>query len=63
MTIPNPKFNIGDRVFHITRESDELIVINISFRLRNRAWIYTVSKSPGGDCEVYEDELTSSKIF
>ena len=63
MIIKDPKFKIGDRVFHVTRDSDEGVIINSTFRVRNSAWIYSVTFKPGDNIELYEDEISSTKIF
>ena len=63
MTIRNPKFQIGDRVYHVTKESEQGVVIDAKFFLRSGNWTYEVSFSPGFECDLYEDEISESKIF
>lgn len=63
MVIQNPKFNIGDRVFHITRDSDEGVILNTIYYVRQRGWIYIVTFSPGTECELFEDEIITNKIY
>ncbi len=63
MVIPNPKFNIGDRIFHVTRDSDEGVIVNAMYYIRQRNWTYTVTFSPGSEHELFEDEIMTSKIY
>lgn len=63
MTIRNPKFQIGDRVYHVTKESEQGVVIDVTYSLRTANWLYIVSFSPGSECSLYEDEISESKIF
>lgn len=63
MKIRNPKFQIGDRVYHVTKESEQGVVIDVTYSLRTANWLYIVSFSPGSECSLYEDEISESKIF
>lgn len=63
ITIKSPKFNIGDRVFHITRDSIEGVVIDSNYNLRDNCWTYIVTFGAGDDYNMYEDELTYNKVF
>lgn len=60
----NPKYEIGERVYHITPESDPGIILDCRFSVRENAWSYLVTFSPEKESLLYyEDELTQSKIF
>jgi hypothetical protein len=60
----NPKYQIGERVYHITPESETGIVLDARFSLRENAWSYIVTFGPDKDSLLYyEDELTTSRIF
>lgn len=59
-----PKFQIGEKVYHITPESDSGIVLDCIYSIRKGYWMYLVTFSPEKDSmEYYEDELSSTKIF
>ena len=63
MVVKTPKFQIGDRIYHVTKESEQGVVIDATYFLRTANWIYVVSFSPGIECHLYEDEISESKIF
>jgi hypothetical protein len=63
MRINDPKFNIGDRVYHVTRESDEGVVVDINYSMRFGMWTYSVTFRPGSEDDFYEDEISNSKIY
>lgn len=43
MHIENPKFKIGDKVFHITKESSVGVVIDIEYKFSNEKYLYMVA--------------------
>lgn len=58
------KFNIGDRVYHITPESDMGVVLDAEYSLLNNRWLYRVTFSAVADALLYyEHELSETKIF
>lgn len=59
------EFSIGDKVYHATKESDMGIVIDASFSVRANCVKYEVSfgRMDADDVWVYEEELSSSKVF
>lgn len=62
--IKSPKYEIGERVYHITKESSQGVVIDASFHLRFKYWVYTVTFTPGDNgVDFFEDELSKTKIF
>jgi hypothetical protein len=63
MKIPDPLYGIGQRVYHVTKESDQGVVLNCRYLLRQGYWIYVVSFSPGNECDLFEDEISNSKIY
>lgn len=58
-------FNIGDRVFHSTRDGDEGIIINMTYDFRLNCVKYEVvfGRQSGDDVWCFEEELSESKIF
>jgi hypothetical protein len=60
----DPKFNIGDRVYHIIPESEQGIVKNIQYLFAERLFVYEVvfceSKEPLWH---FEHELSPNKLF
>jgi len=63
MMINNPKYAIGDRIYHITKESDEGVIVDATYSLRFRSWQYVVTFKAGDSCSLYEDEISLTKIF
>ena len=63
MVVKTPKFQIGDRIYHVTKESEQGVVIDVTYSLRTANWLYIASFSPGFECSLYEDEISESKIF
>lgn len=59
-----PKFQIGERVYHVTPDSDQGVVLDCIYSLRSGRWMYLVTfghdKNP---IEYYEDELNTNKTF
>ena len=59
-----PKFEIGERVYHITPESDLGVILDCKYSLREDAWSYIVSFGQEKDSlQYYEDELSRTKVF
>ena len=59
-----PKFNIGDKVYHITPESDQGVVLDAEYSLLNNRWRYIVKFGvKDSDYMYYEHELSISKVF
>lgn len=62
--IKQPKFNIGDKVYHITPESDLGVVLDAEYSLLNNRWRYVVTFGiKDSDYTYYEHELSTSKVF
>jgi hypothetical protein len=61
----NPKFQINQRVFHATRDSDEGIIINISYLVRQKSIEYEVTfgRRPEDRTWCIEEELSENKSF
>mgnify|MGYP001320356691 FL=1 len=57
------KFNIGDKVYHATPESDCGIIIDAEYSLRYNRWAYIISTGFGENKYALEDEICSSKVF
>lgn len=59
-----PKYKIGDRVFHITPESDRGVVINARYELVSNVWEFQVAFSAIMESLWYfEHELIDHKVF
>lgn len=59
-----PKYNIGDRVFHITPESDPGVVLNIKYEYLTGLHEYLVTFSAQSESLwYYEHELSITKTF
>lgn len=59
-----PKYNIGDRVFHITPESEQGIVLDAEYSLLHNRWIYIVSFGiRDNSTTYYEHELSLTKTY
>lgn len=58
-------YQIGDPIFHATKESDQGIIIDISYSIRNKSVKYNVvfGRMPDDDIWCYEEELSESKVF
>lgn len=60
----NPKYIIGDMVYHATPDSDKGVVIDACFYLLTQQWQYQVSFSPTvASLWYYEHELQVHKTF
>jgi hypothetical protein len=58
------KFDIGERVFHCTKESPEGVVLNALYDLYNDNWRYIVTFGPETPSLEYDEhELSTSKVF
>lgn len=58
------RFNVGDRVFHITPESPEGIVIDAKYSLLTSSWDYLVTFGPLQQSLWYYDiELIEHRNF
>lgn len=60
-----PKFNLNDKVYHITKDSPEGIIIDITYSVSTRRIAYNVIFGPYMDQNVWcvEEELSNSKTF
>lgn len=64
MIMKESKFKVGDRVFHITEESDHGVVLDGRYSLLTGLWEYNVTFSPTqGEMWFYEHELSEHKIY
>lgn len=57
------KFNIHDKVYHLTPESDEGIITNWVYDRRLNAYKYEVTLGFNIVFWCYEDELSLEKVF
>lgn len=60
-----PRFHIGQKVYHATQESDWGIIVNINYNVRERSNKYEVVFGRLNEDNVwcYEDELSENKVF
>ncbi|MDA3918735.1 MAG: hypothetical protein PF690_17435 [Deltaproteobacteria bacterium] len=59
-----PKFNIGDHVFHVLPESPPGVVVEVIYRLSYGRYSYCVMFDPMTAALEYEEfELSDSKTF
>jgi hypothetical protein len=59
-----PKYNIGDKVYHITPESESGVILDASYSLLNDRWQYRVTFGIKDNDYWYEEsELSANKIF
>lgn len=62
MNIPDPKFQELEDVYHITPESPKGVVIDISYNVRTRRFLYLVTFSATEPSLWYqEEELTKNR--
>lgn len=58
------KFNIGEKVYHITPDSDQGVVLDCHYSMRENAWSYIVTFGFERESLIYyEDELNVNKTF
>lgn len=63
MTIPDPHFCITDKVYHITPESPQGVVVDAKFDLLDKRWEYLVAFSISETRSYYDYELSKHKSF
>lgn len=64
MTIQDPKFSIGDTVYHVTPESPKGIVLDVIYSFRTNLFDYVVTFSAERESLIYsEHELSNHKTF
>ncbi len=60
----NPKYNIGQSVYHVTPESDKGVVLDCIYSLRKNQWEYLVTFRANEQSLIYyEEELSENKIY
>ncbi|PKP11966.1 MAG: hypothetical protein CVU09_00260 [Bacteroidetes bacterium HGW-Bacteroidetes-4] len=60
----NPKYNIGDWVYHITPDSPKGYILDITYHFLGNHFEYLVSFAPeSASMWYYEHELQKSKTF
>ena len=65
MPVYNPKYKIGQHVFHNTPESDKGIIINIAHDFASNSVQYEIAFGRRAEDNVWcnEVELSESKVF
>lgn len=59
-----PKFKIGDVVYHITPESGKGVVLDATYSLLNDKWLYRVTFDiRDNETDYYEHELVTTQTF
>jgi len=61
ITIPQPKFNINDDIYHITPGSNKGIILDISYSFRLKMYRYRVVFGIGDDNWYDEEEINKDK--
>jgi len=57
-----PKFSIGDKVYHVTLDSEEGVVLDASYSMLRKRWKYLVTFGiRDNDSRYYEHELLSQR--
>lgn len=60
----SPAFKIGERVYHVTPESEQGVVLDCIYSMRKGTWMYIVTFGPDKEAlSYYEDELSWTKMF
>ncbi len=64
MTIKDPKFKIGQKVFHVVPDSDPGVIVNIEYLFAERLYYYQVAFDVNRETLWYfEHELSTEKNF
>lgn len=64
MTIPDPKFRIGEEVYHVTPDSPKGIVLDVLYSCRTNLFDYLVTFSSERESLLYTElELNNHKNF
>ena len=63
MVIPNPIHNITDKVYHITPDSPQGVVVDARFNLLDARWEYLVTFGVGQTANYFDHELSTHKLF
>lgn len=63
MTIPNPAFEITQKVFHVTPDSPQGVIVDARYLLFDKRWEYLVGFGPGQTLAYYEHEISTNKTF
>jgi|WetSurMetagenome_2_1015567.scaffolds.fasta_scaffold1005993_1 hypothetical protein len=59
----NAKFEIGQRIYHLTPESGVGIILNISYNVRTREIQYLIALGFNKEVWAFEQELSNEKII
>jgi hypothetical protein len=59
----NPKYEIGEKVYHITPESSQGVIIDISYRLSTGIISYLIAISWDNEVWALGEELSREKII
>lgn len=57
----NPKFSIGDKVYHVTPDSPQGVVYDVLYSYRYNHYTYVITWAIGENTENVEDMLSSNK--
>ena len=64
MTIPDPKFRIGEEVYHVTPDSPKGMVLDVLYSFRTNLFDYLVTFSSERGSLLYSElELSNHKNF
>lgn len=63
MIVKEPRFNIGDKVYHVVDKDSEGVITNIVYYYSTGRHDYIVSMGFGDVTQCTEGELTTEKIY
>jgi len=64
MIINDPKFNIGDEAYHVTKESPKGIIIDVEYKFNSNSFLYQVAFSfDASSMWYYGHELTKQMTY
>jgi len=58
-----PKYNIGDKVYHVTPDSEQGIVVNVIYYFKTDEFVYQVAVGWSGSYYCDEKEISIEKTF
>jgi hypothetical protein len=58
-----PKFHIGDRIFHITPESEVGVILDIRYCVKTGEILYLIALGFNNEVWAIEEELSTSRVI
>lgn len=59
----NAKYEIGQRIYHLTPESNVVLILNISYNVRTREIQYLIALGFNEEVWAFEQELSIDKVI